>query len=545
MNLLGIRKKSCSRFWALKSEQGFSLLELLMALLILMVIVIAFTPLLLNSIERITYAGDKSEAIYMGQSDLEVAISERITVDGHELVFTFDTTEISVPGGLVEAKTTEGRAEAWLSGFVPFVPSISLYLNPLPLVEGYNATEIIIMGHNTNFNLALTQDRRIEFYDKKGLAVPVNSYDFGIRSLASLPEDVPDNFDEYASFRLSPGLTNSNSIYRVELSWEIENDIMVTVRSRLQVVLPYAVTVGDPPGMWISPDAEKTWRGKSQAGLTLGRLNDIVWTGFEFLAVDAGGRVVSWRDEKDIVASGLASAITSLNAVCSSVDAYIVVGDTGLIWRSTNAVNWMEVHNQGNDNLNAVAWSDDETRFVAVGDRGTLLTSIDGTTWEDYSDDSLPNTIPSATLTGVAYGKNFWVVVGTVAGAGGSGKNAVILRRSASTDADPWEEMIINETLPGLNDVLFDGTRFIAVGDSGTVITSLDGEVWTLIEDLGTGVDLNAVAWGAIVDNRDNYIIVGDSGTVLTWTGVQGVPWVLQPSVTSGNLHGVAVRWKE
>ena len=125
-----------------KSENGFSLVELLAALIILTIIIFAFTPLLLASIENIHYAGDKSEALHEGQSELEVDIAELRTVDGHELEFIFgdqeegNYTSIIVAGGLVEVDKSKGEASAWLSGFVPNVPTISI--DPSLEREGYD-----------------------------------------------------------------------------------------------------------------------------------------------------------------------------------------------------------------------------------------------------------------------------------------------------------------------------------------------------------------------------------------------------------------------
>jgi photosystem II stability/assembly factor-like uncharacterized protein len=78
-----------------------------------------------------------------------------------------------------------------------------------------------------------------------------------------------------------------------------------------------------------------------------------------------------------------------------------------------------------------------------------------------------------------------------------------------------WRERMTG--LPNaLNDVAVGwlATRFIAVGDNGTILTSPDGLAWTSQES-GTDVDLHAVAcvWYLCY-------VVGDSGTVLSsWDG--------------------------
>jgi prepilin-type N-terminal cleavage/methylation domain-containing protein len=208
MKRLRLSKSVCACLGAVKSEKGFTLVELLVAMLMLTLIVFAFTPLLVGSMERIHFAGDKSEALYLGQSDLEVDIAERNTVDGHELVFTFGDTVITVPGGLAEAERLEGSATAWLSGFVPFVPSINLYLAPLPLVEGYDPTPIVVMGQNTDFELAKTQNEKVTFYDSGGTDTG-HTYGFDIITLSSgVPtgyDQMPEDYDQYAKFTLDGG----------------------------------------------------------------------------------------------------------------------------------------------------------------------------------------------------------------------------------------------------------------------------------------------------------------------------------------------------
>ena len=111
-------------------SSGFSLVELLVALSVLVIIVFAFTPLLLGSIERIYFAGDKSEALHRSQSEMEFKLVERGTVDGYELIMDFgrQARPLSTFPAAWSRSKTEGKAGAWLSSFVPFVPTINLYL---------------------------------------------------------------------------------------------------------------------------------------------------------------------------------------------------------------------------------------------------------------------------------------------------------------------------------------------------------------------------------------------------------------------------------
>lgn len=538
MKFLSLLKMIALRISAVKSNNGFSLVELMVAMVILILIVFAFTPLFVGSIERIYFAGDKTEALYQGQSDLEVDIAELNTVDGLELVFTFGETDVIVPGGLVEAEVTEGSATAWLSGFVPFVPSINLYLSPLPLVEGYEPTPIVVMGNNTDFSLANSQGEEFSFFNSAGTEVSGHSYTFEIiEPPTGVPDgydDLPDNYDEYSKFTLGEGLTNSDSIYRLVLKWTIENNIEVVVRSRLQVVLPYALAGGSGQKLWISPDARETWKYKTQVTGS-GNIHDMIWTGFEFIAVTTSGRIVTWRDSEEIAFTG--ENYGTLNGVAYGGGKYIVVGNGGNVYNSLNLTGWNNVNNSGSD-LRAAGYSG--FNFMAVGNSGTILSSDDGNSWTDES----PADAGTVTFKGVAYGSQ-WLAIGTDS----SGK-AMIYSKSGETwnALELWEGQILDEngavvsSLTGLNDIIHDGFRYIAVGDGGTLITSTDGIQWQKL-NTGTINNLNAVDWGDITDDTNHYIIVGAGGTILTWTGASGEAWLLEPSGISDAINTVAVRW--
>ena len=548
MRNFSLFKKKFLRISAVNSEKGFSLVELLVAMVILVLIVFAFTPLFVGSIDRIYFAGDKTEALYQGQSDLEVDIAERITVDGLELVFTFgEDTEVTVPGRLVEAEVTEGRATAWLSGFVPIVPTINLYLAPLPLVEGYNVTPIVIMGNSTDFPRAKDQGEQFRFFNRAGTEVSGHSYtDWTFQN--EPPADIPEGYDEYAEFDLRQGLTNSGSIYRLVLKWKIENNIEVVVRSRLQVVLPYAFAGGAGQKLWISPDAREIWKEKTQITGS-GNFKDMIWTGFELIAVTTSGRIVTWRDSEDIAFTG--ESYGTLNGIAYGGGKYIVVGNGGNIYNSLNLTSWNSVSSSSSGDLQAAGYSG--LGFMAVGSNGTILSSDDGSSWinESLADGGV-------TFKGITYGSQ-WLAVGNDS----SGK-AVIYSKSGETwnELELWEGQVLDESnaavgsLPGLNDITYDGSRYIAVGDGGTLITSPDGLQWRKqkiidrqtkeVIDLEPTTHLNAIDWGDITDDTNHYIIVGAEGTILTWTGpTSGEAWVLESSgiTDTDTIYTVAVRW--
>ena len=74
-----------------------------------------------------------------------------------------------------------------------------------------------------------------------------------------------------------------------------------------------------------------------------------------------------------------------------------------------------------------------------------------------------------------------------------------------------------------LNDVLWNGNEFLAVGNRGTILRSADGIDWTSV-DSGTEADLRAIAW-----NGSTYAVVGDSAILVSDDGENWTPQFLGP----------------
>lgn len=85
-----------------------------------------------------------------------------------------------------------------------------------------------------------------------------------------------------------------------------------------------------------------------------------------------------------------------------------------------------------------------------------------------------------------------------------------------------------------LNDVVWDGDNFIAVGDKGRILTSDDGEVWVERESF-TDVHLNAVA-----SHGSDVLAVGHDATVLLSTD-HGESWGVKHSGDRVRLAAVVI----
>ncbi|VAW89494.1 hypothetical protein MNBD_GAMMA17-2103 [hydrothermal vent metagenome] len=194
----------------------------------------------------------------------------------------------------------------------------------------------------------------------------------------------------------------------------------------------------------------------------------------------------------------------TINNLTNSDTLHVAVGDNGTILNSNNrGVDWAQATaaSCGPNHLHAVTWSDVTTRFVAVGEVGTICYSDDGFTWETPPiSANLPDT--ASTLYGIAWGKDQFVAVG------GSAVNSVIY---TSPFGDEWTPRNSSEPHT-LRDIVWDEDHFVAIGDGGTITTSPKGISWTR-NSSGTIINLNSIAVG-----ETTTIITGTSSSPISTT---------------------------
>jgi len=159
---------------------------------------------------------------------------------------------------------------------------------------------------------------------------------------------------------------------------------------------------------------------------------------------------------------------------------YVTVGNSGTVLTSTDGgLGWESQTSGANEWLYAVMWTGSE--YVTVGDRRTILASTDGSRWEARASG------PYTYLYGVANHGNTYVAVGDTGSVlysnGGQTWRKGRIDWSGAPVADAW-----------LNDVTWAGSRFVAVGASGSIVTSTNGVQW-VAQALDTGTPLEAVAW--------------------------------------------------
>jgi len=215
-----------------------------------------------------------------------------------------------------------------------------------------------------------------------------------------------------------------------------------------------------------------------------------------------------------------------LNDVASDGSGRLVaVGNTGIIHVSNDhGESWAAKNSNVLFDLKAVTWTGSYWVTLGASPEGAcvILNSPDAEDWQANANLGMP--APLA----MAWGSSMLLVVGDYE------------LTAHSNDLIVWH----GQRGAGyrFNDVVWTGSQWVAVGNSGRVKTSPDGETWTLhTNGLTQHLNLRSVAW-----NGSNLVAVGvetSTGFPMVATSSDGSSWTV--SVFSG-LPGVflnAVEW--
>jgi hypothetical protein len=191
----------------------------------------------------------------------------------------------------------------------------------------------------------------------------------------------------------------------------------------------------------------------------------------------------------------------------------VAVGDRGAIVTSPNGTNWTVQPLRADVSLVDVTFGNG--LFVAVGDGGTILTSAEGSHW----------TLRASGLTDrigcVAYGNGRFVASG-VALAGGT---SVIL---TSADGMSWSRQYVPVWA---RDLAYGNGQFVAVGYDSQLWTSPDGTTWSA-HALSNYYELESVAF-----LNGLFVAVGNNG--YAFISGDGFGWIRRATSTSRRLLGV------
>lgn len=100
-------------------ENGFSLIEVLVALAVLAVVIVTFTALFTSSFAGISIAGDKSVELYNAQTEMDDAIARGALSDNDTVQIDFSLTLLNISGEIVSVDYEYEERSGTLVYFLP------------------------------------------------------------------------------------------------------------------------------------------------------------------------------------------------------------------------------------------------------------------------------------------------------------------------------------------------------------------------------------------------------------------------------------------
>ena len=213
---------------------------------------------------------------------------------------------------------------------------------------------------------------------------------------------------------------------------------------------------------------------------------------------------ISWREQ-------ISNTTNQLLGIAFGNGLWVAVGVKGTILTSSDGISWTKLTNPTTHNLTEIAYANGI--WVIVGYSGSILTSKDGISWTRQTSHT------GEYLSSVAYGNGLWVVF--------SLNNRVIL---TSSDGISWTKRQ-HSTKRQFLSVSYGNGIWVAVGNNGAMLTSNNGVSWTERE---SGASLSSVVYGNGI-----WVAVGGGvkGTILTSS--DGISWTKRTSNARSRLRDV------
>lgn len=483
-----------------QKNNGFTLVEVLVALSIITIIVISFTTLLASSYVNIISAGKKSLASYSVQEEMEERIAHEQATDVGDLQIPFPKAgNINVAGGFIELQNTQGVHTSQSTAFLPVLvviiePDPEYHLVGLAQTITVNIkTRNVIDGKVVKAAIYKLTDPETILDDTTGV---ING------NTATLFLEVSADYN--------PGTSENdfNHIISVEIH-DIDRVFKVPYRVFRPAFLAGAASgkiyaASNPADLWDEINTPVTYdildiyslantffavgrggtilfseNGSTWDSLASGTTNDLyamsangsnlIIVGQKGTLLSSNNNGVTWIDNsssiidfyEEVDDTPVFKSITNnLHAVANIGTNFVAVGNGVILFSQDNGVSWEEVVVNGNIIFNDVIYTG--SKFIAVGNGGIIYISLDGVNWSSLN-------ITHANLNGIAYTTGKIVVVGT----GGS-----ILY---SADHGSTWSSATNSTTSNLTDITYGYNSFVAVGANGIILKSINGELWQIV----------------------------------------------------------------
>lgn len=225
------------------------------------------------------------------------------------------------------------------------------------------------------------------------------------------------------------------------------------------------VVVGANGTILLSSDLQNWVNAKSA---TTSKLNGVACNGTVFLAVGENGTILSSPDAETWTSQ--ASGVSGfLHGITSSPTGFLVSGQNGVLLQgTTSGTSFSPVTSGSTQDLEAVYFANSNTQAtVAVGANGTVLDNLYGyySWYYGWASATTPST--TARFRGLAYGNGYYVA---------AGEQGTIL---SSVDAKTWTQRFSGDSYSTLSTstllgAVFSSTiqRFVVVGTGGTILVS-------------------------------------------------------------------------
>lgn len=295
------------------------------------------------------------------------------------------------------------------------------------------------------------------------------------------------------------------------INWSTNTPNTAVMFNSVVHTLGRMVVVGNNGTIEMSTSFGSSW--SVQSSTTTQALQDIVSNNINmFVAVGNAGTVLTSSDGASWTAR-VSNTTNDLRAIAYGNGLYMAVGNNSTVITSVDSINWTLQAGIDSQPLNDVIF--DGSQFVLVGDQANVFTSTDGISFVPASAGDNRN------FTGIAYDNSDLIRAGT---------NTEIFK---SADGINWSQVTSQSYV--INQVEFFNDAFIAVGDGGLVLTSSNGNTWTM-QTTPTTNNINDVFWFSGLDVQGSpfslYVAVGDSGLLMT--SIDAITW--QVEVTGAGI---------
>ncbi|KUO50588.1 MAG: hypothetical protein APF76_08040 [Desulfitibacter sp. BRH_c19] len=494
-------------------QDGFTLIEVLVALTILTIIIVSFTTLFTSSYIHIMSAGNKSKANYEVQKDMESKIADEGADTHYILGVNFDGFYLDIPGGLINIIKPQGERSSKASAFLPIVVIIDPDPKYLVKIGESQVITVNIFARNAN-GMSVKAE-----YIRESSETPIAVSNTETISNNGVDSDLTLTIDDYGDDDDFDNKVFIEDIIRVTI---FDDNNESSYEALYRIFIPTFLAAGPANKLFVSAIGEDwnsntyTTDGKNIYGVSK------VPSGF--LAVGESGVIstsddgVSWTKRRYNILNG-----SNLKDVAGNSNTIIAVGESGtILYSNDQGVTWNDYDDEGieiTNNINSVTWGN--SMFVAVGDG--ILTSSDGINWTVSQEVYSLNSVASVS-NDVIEGVDFVAV----------GDDGIILTATKSTSTS---DLTWTETDFGGSDLKSvtasdDGT-LVAVGEGGKIIYYFDDDTWNEINV--TTNTLNSVTWAF-----STFVAVGDNGAVLT--SPDGIYWTVETSDITDHLYSVTGR---